>query len=75
MYNGERPIGAAKGKQTNTMASCQNPPLGFGTKPRYQASVLGGGGPSLHDCPPPPPPLGGKVTTMGGRFQRGGGKF
>ena len=26
MYNGERPIGAAKGKQTNTMASCQ-PPL------------------------------------------------
>ena len=25
MYNGERPIGAAKGKQTNTMASCQTP--------------------------------------------------
>ena len=24
--NGERPIGAAKGKQTNTMASCQCPP-------------------------------------------------
>ena len=26
MYNGERPIGAAKGKQTNTMASCHHPP-------------------------------------------------
>ena len=26
MCNGERPIGAAKGKQTNTMASCQTPP-------------------------------------------------
>ena len=26
MYNGDRPIGAAKGKQTNTMASCQPPP-------------------------------------------------
>ena len=25
MYNGERPIGAAKGKQTNTLASCQPP--------------------------------------------------
>ena len=25
-YNGERPIGPAKGKQTNTMASCQSPP-------------------------------------------------
>ena len=28
MYNGERPIGAAKGKQTNTMASYQPPPPG-----------------------------------------------
>ena len=26
MYNGERPIGAAEGKQTNTMASCPPPP-------------------------------------------------
>ena len=26
MCSGERPIGAAKGKQTNTMASCQAPP-------------------------------------------------
>ena len=26
MYNGERLIGAAKGKQTNTMASCHPPP-------------------------------------------------
>ena len=26
MSSGERPIGAAKGKQTNTMASCQPPP-------------------------------------------------
>ena len=26
MYNGERLTGAAKGKQTNTMASCQTPP-------------------------------------------------
>ena len=26
MCRGERPIGAAKGKQTNTMASCQPPP-------------------------------------------------
>ena len=26
MCSGERPIGAAKGKQTKTMASCQNPP-------------------------------------------------
>ena len=27
MYNGERPTGAAKGKQTNTMASHQTPPF------------------------------------------------
>ena len=27
MCNGERPIGAARGKQTNTMASCQPPPF------------------------------------------------
>ena len=27
MYNGERPIGAAKGKHTKTMVSCQTPPL------------------------------------------------
>ena len=27
MSSGERPIGAAKGKQTNTMASCQTPPV------------------------------------------------
>ena len=27
MYHGERPIGAAKGKQTNTMALCEPPPL------------------------------------------------
>ena len=26
MSSGERPIGAAKGKQTNTMASCHPPP-------------------------------------------------
>ena len=26
MSSGKRPIGAAKGKQTNTMASCQSPP-------------------------------------------------
>ena len=26
MCKGERPVGAAKGKQTNTTASCQNPP-------------------------------------------------
>ena len=26
MCSGEGPIGAAKGKQTNTMASCQTPP-------------------------------------------------
>ena len=26
MWKGERPIGAAKGKQTNTMASCHPPP-------------------------------------------------
>ena len=26
MCKGERPIGAAKGKQTNTMASCHTPP-------------------------------------------------
>ena len=26
MCSGERPTGAAKGKQTNTMASCQPPP-------------------------------------------------
>ena len=26
MSSGERPIGTAKGKQTNTMASCQGPP-------------------------------------------------
>ena len=30
MYSGERPIGAIKGKQTSTVASCQNPP---GTPP------------------------------------------
>ena len=28
MCKGERPIGAVKGKQTNTMASCPPPPLG-----------------------------------------------
>ena len=28
MSSGERPIGAAKGKRTNTMASCSPPPLG-----------------------------------------------
>ena len=27
MCKGQRPIGAAKGKQTNTMALCQPPPL------------------------------------------------
>ena len=26
MSSGERPIGATKGKQTNTMALCQTPP-------------------------------------------------
>ena len=30
MSSGERPIGAAKGKQTNTMASCQPPPPPMG---------------------------------------------
>ena len=33
MYNGERPIGASKGKPTNTMASCQNPPSSHNTSP------------------------------------------
>ena len=27
LFSGERPVGAAKGKQTTTMASCQPPPL------------------------------------------------
>ena len=34
MYNGKRPIGAVKGKQTNVMASCQPPP------PRYPHCYL-----------------------------------
>ena len=29
MSSGEKPIGAAKGKQTSTMASCQTPHLGL----------------------------------------------
>ena len=40
MYNGERPIGAAKGNQTNTMASCQSPPLHARTR-RLQGRFTG----------------------------------
>ena len=36
MCKGERPIGAAKGKQTNTMASCERP------HPMVDFSLLGG---------------------------------
>ena len=41
MCSGEGPIGAAKGKQTNTMASCQPP-----TPPHQDQRVVcaGGGG-------------------------------
>ena len=54
MSSGERPIGAAKGKQTDTMASCQTPPT-------LQSPL----GVSIDICrvvrietasPPPPPP-------------------
>ena len=40
MYNGERPICAAKGKQSNTMASCPPPP----PRPPKTCHFLGGRG-------------------------------
>ena len=41
MCKGERPIGAAKGKQTNTMASCQTPPQSAAPHTRCAARVPG----------------------------------
>ena len=40
MCKGKRPIGAAKGKQTNTMASCQPPPP---PSSDFSPDILGGG--------------------------------
>ena len=56
MCSGERPIGAAKGKQSDTEALCQPPPppspcVGVG---RMVAS-LEVGAPLFHPPPPPPP--------------------
>ena len=39
MSSGERPIGAAKGKQSDTQALCQNPP--HGPPNAYQFVVIG----------------------------------
>ena len=48
MSSGERPIGAAKGKQPNTEALCQPPPLPPPSLAPYfrsfQCKELGGGG-------------------------------
>ena len=55
MRTGERPIGAARGKQTNTVASCQTPRLS--RSPKFRRSLLrnatdlqneGGGGRKQH---------------------------
>ena len=45
MSSGERPVGAAKGKQTNSKALCQPPPLQRGNANK-QISTFG--------SPPPP---------------------
>ena len=59
MSSGERPIGAAKGKQSDTEALCQPPP------PR---------GGNRHFVTAPPPPLRGVTSpTKRGRFQGGRG--
>ena len=51
MCSGERPIGAAKGRQTNTMASCPPPPPPAGacrcTECTWEPSCGGGGGGKL----------------------------
>ena len=47
MFSGERPVGAAKGKQLSTKASCQTPPP-------HTHTGSGGHGP-LTPTPPPPP--------------------
>ena len=39
MYNGEGPIGAAKGKQTNTMASCPTSPT-YANGERLKSGVV-----------------------------------
>ena len=55
MSSGERPIGAAKGKQSDTEALCQPPP----PPPGRQGGVLGfrQGSGTHPPTPPPPPPL------------------
>ena len=71
MCSGERPMGAATGKQPNTMASCQTPPPEGPKDSADQASFIRGGGvfwtrpthPTLDPPtqllthPDPPPPL------------------
>ena len=64
MSSGERPIDAAKGKQSDTEALCQTPPWGM----NKGGGDKGGGGGSLHSppfrrvqttlCYPPLPPSG-----------------
>ena len=58
MHHGRMPIGAAKGKQTNTMASCQTPQLGGQTRRRYRQAPPQTGGHSwlsiLHPGEPNP---------------------
>ena len=58
MCKGERPIGAAKGKQTNTMASCQPPPPPRGSIKMAVPRRRGG-------IPPLDPPPQTKVTVVG----------
>ena len=52
MGSGERPIGAAKGKQSDTEALCHPPPPPL----KGANSQLGRGGGALPVIPPPPPP-------------------
>ena len=53
MCKGERPIGAAKGKHTNTMASCHPPPpLPVVLTGRWRVVRIGTGW--GHPAPPPP---------------------
>ena len=56
MSSGERPIGAAKGKQSDTEALCQPPPPHGGK----------------HHFMTVPPPMGGSGLTTRGRLQGGG---
>ena len=65
MSSGERPIGAAKGKQPNTEALCRPPPPSFPTEGRTprghiehcssETSAIPSSGTDIPISPPPPP--------------------